>query len=465
MAKLIILLGIAASTIAQRLAEIGQRKLVSRSLQGAFLDLCEEQIANQRLPTGSECLCLDTANFRGFRCAVPINCLSGSDYEEQYNEACPGEICEQYSNEFELDDDGTEISVTDILTFSGDTQYQEVKSVTKGSDVVVTIKLDDERYECLNFATCPASPFIYDCSNIQPGVEENSCPGKFLFEKFSLCPEGGPMTPATDPLPKESLPVGLCFPGDSEVDVRDKGPTMMKNLALGDEIHVAKGLYEPVYSFGHKKDDVLTTFVQVETSSDYGRPLELSKDHMVFTDGGRAVPASLLKNGDKLQSESGESVTVTRIREVKRKGAFAPFTESGALVVNGIIASNYVAFEASEYLQIAGVELPVTYQWLAHTFNAPHRLAVKMGFTGESYTEAGISVWVDVPHKWFSALLSQDTILVAALLVPPFFLFGLLSLVETLTLEASTTAMVVVVASVILLFKKNLRYKTRFNKS
>lgn len=50
------------------------------------------------------------------------------------------------------------------------------------------------------------------------------------------------------------------------------------------------------------------------------------------------------KVGDKLVSHDGDSVEVTKIGSVERQGFYSPLTEDGTLVVNGYVASNYVAF-------------------------------------------------------------------------------------------------------------------------
>jgi hypothetical protein len=205
----------------------------------------------------------------------------------------------------------------------------------------------------------------------------------------------------------------------------------MIDLALGDYVKVADNKYEPVYSFGHKNAESTSEYLQVATEGDRA-PIEISADHMMMVDGDRAVPASMLKKGDLVVTASGEVAAVKSIKKVVRKGAFAPFTESGKIVVNDIVASNYVAFQGSEYLKIGGFETPFSYQWLAHTFNSAHRLAVMMGFRGESYTETGISHWVNVPHKIGSWLLEQNVVVALALLLPAIAIFGLLSIVEAI---------------------------------
>ena len=60
---------------------------------------------------------------------------------------------------------------------------------------------------------------------------------------------------------------------------------------------------------------------------------------MVFLQNNKAVRASQIKVGDVLLGE----IRVSKVRLVKRRGVFAPITESGDIVVSGIHASSYIA--------------------------------------------------------------------------------------------------------------------------
>jgi len=233
--------------------------------------------------------------------------------------------------------------------------------------------------------------------------------------------------------PATSGGMSFCFSGDSLVTVENRGFVKMADLALGDVVMVSNKKYEPIYSFGHKDPDTLVAYLQIVT--DHGQSLVISEGHMVVVDGGRKVPASVIKEGDMLLTTADELVAVKSIRSVVRKGAFAPFTDSGTIVVNDIIASNYIAYQRSEYLNIGGINTPLSFQWIAHTFNSMHRLLVMGGFTHETYTAEGVSHWVDIPHKLFSWLLEQNSVIVAFFLIPAIAFFGVASIVETLILN------------------------------
>ena len=129
--------------------------------------------------------------------------------------------------------------------------------------------------------------------------------------------------------------------------VENQGPVRMKDLQLGDRVLVATNnstsYYEPIYSFGHRLDSVVAEYLVILPFE-----LEVSTDHMVFVEGGAAVPAGNLVVGDRL--ENGEMITA--IKTVQRLGVYAPFTPSGSIVVNGVRASSLAAFQASSHLKV-----------------------------------------------------------------------------------------------------------------
>eukprot|EP00547_Thalassionema_nitzschioides_P003168 CAMPEP_0194211888 /NCGR_PEP_ID=MMETSP0156-20130528/11295_1 /TAXON_ID=33649 /ORGANISM="Thalassionema nitzschioides, Strain L26-B" /LENGTH=899 /DNA_ID=CAMNT_0038939575 /DNA_START=94 /DNA_END=2790 /DNA_ORIENTATION=+ len=207
--------------------------------------------------------------------------------------------------------------------------------------------------------------------------------------------------PAPAPVPGGPL-TGLCFPGKATCEVLGKGQVPMKDLKLGDLVSIEGETYEKVYSFGHYSPYVQAEYLQLSTAS---RKLEISKDHMVFVEGGRSLPASSIKLGDKIETSSGEYNAVESIEKVVRQGAYAPFTTSGTIVVNGVKASSFVSFQGSETLLIGGVDSRLTYQFLAHSFEMPHRVwcSYFSSCSVEYYTEGGVSTWVSLPYhvaKW-----------------------------------------------------------------
>ena len=214
----------------------------------------------------------------------------------------------------------------------------------------------------------------------------------------------------------------FCFSGDSVVEVVDRGLIKMEHLELNDEVRAGKGTFSRVYSFGHYNKDTNGEYLQLFCDG-LDSPLEISKDHMLFVDERGAVPAAQVSVGDSLLLGTGRSTKVVKIGFIESAGAFAPFTESGTIVVNGVVASSYVSLQdESESFSIAGIKV-ASMHWLAHAFQAPHRMMCKVsaGFcASETYSDEGISNWVYGPYLFFTWLLSLPFPLSALLSVPVF---------------------------------------------
>jgi trypsin len=228
--------------------------------------------------------------------------------------------------------------------------------------------------------------------------------------------------PTTGVPTKPPIPKGFCFSGETKLETENKGPTLMKDLQLGDNVLAATGKYEKVYSFGHRHESVRAEFLQLLPST-----LEISRDHMLLVRG-RYVPASAVQVGDELESASGDVVIVEAINTVVRTGVYAPFTSSGTIVVSNIKASNYIAFQDSGRLIVGGWETPFTYQWIAHMSQSPHRILSQLGLSGaEEYTVDGMSTWIAGPHELSQWLIDQNGAIVTVMLVPAVGL-GMLSM-------------------------------------
>ena len=224
----------------------------------------------------------------------------------------------------------------------------------------------------------------------------------------------------------------ICFSGDTRVQVENKGSVEMATLEIGDKVLVSGNKYEPVYAFGHRNVGAYADYLEIH-SDGTNNPLQISSDHMILSGGEHWVPASVLRVGDTLSKGDGSVVLATEIRDVTRKGIFAPFTASGSIVVNDIVASNYISFQGSEYLKIGEFATPFTFQGLAHTFESAHRLACSSGFVAcdqETYADSGVSRWVDIPHQIALWLLQQSAAVTVVLLVPLLAVFGFLSVLE-----------------------------------
>jgi len=261
------------------------------------------------------------------------------------------------------------------------------------------------------------------------GLERNQyiCYNESLIQKEYL-------TCDTVEAPQPNIPFAMCFSGDNTVTVENVGAVEMSDLSIGDMVLVGENQYEPIYSFGHKNDNASAEYIKISTDVTKN-PIKLSAAHMISIEGDRYVPASSVKKGDMIQLATGESATVKNTKTVTREGAYAPFTRSGKLVVNDVVVSNYIAYQGSEYIKIGDTQFSLSYQWIAHTFNSAHRLAVLMGYEGESYTAEGVSHWVDMPHKLFKWVLEQNAFVSVSLISAALAFFMLTSFIELVLLN------------------------------
>ena len=182
-----------------------------------------------------------------------------------------------------------------------------------------------------------------------------------------------------DDLPDTGSQGGDCFSGRSTVHVQGKGETRIDQLQIGDAIQQLDGSYSTVYSFAHRAPKQIVDYLQIYTTSTK-KPLEISDEHMVHANGW-LVPAGHVKVGDSLMVRANNETTtaiVTKIGSVSLKGAYAPYTKSGNIVVNGVAASSYVVVEEFNYFLT-----PSQQHKFQQIINGPHRMLYNWGLLGE----------------------------------------------------------------------------------
>mmetsp|Transcript_4173 Transcript_4173/g.5991 ORF Transcript_4173/g.5991 Transcript_4173/m.5991 type:complete len:580 (+) Transcript_4173:147-1886(+) len=213
-----------------------------------------------------------------------------------------------------------------------------------------------------------------------------------------------------EPPPPPSIPMGFCFAGSSSVQVEHEDGQVenmfMKDLSIGDKVNIGEGIYEPIYSFGHYSPSMKADVLQIKT--DARTELRLSPNHLILTASRGTLPASHLKVGDELLTGTEFSIEhVKSIDVVRSTGMFAPFTPSGKIVVDGILASSYIAFEDTEGFEIFS-GFKISHQWMAHTGSLPHRVMcyyMRSKFCeAEEYTSEGISTGVYSSLLFFQKL-------------------------------------------------------------
>jgi hypothetical protein len=153
---------------------------------------------------------------------------------------------------------------------------------------------------------------------------------------------------------------------------------------------------------------------------------------MLFIKGKGYVPASLVTVGDSLVNDRGLVQEVKSVKSIKAKGLYAPFTPSGKLVVDGVVVSSYMAFDDTASVAILP-GLRLSYQWLAHAFEFPHRVVCHYlrKCPKERYTKDGISTWVARPFKIAKWILGRHWFLRSILLSLFVALLLLFEVVET----------------------------------
>ena len=207
----------------------------------------------------------------------------------------------------------------------------------------------------------------------------------------------------------------------------------MDELQIGDKVLTGDGTYQTIYSFAHKTSSSsnlapLSDYLAIRTNA-MKHPLEISPLHMLYLANGTLVAAENVQIGDLLLSTpatlasktkrtndaaaaaAASTVVVESISTVQRRGVYAPHSRSGNLVVNGVVASNYVvqhqAFPPSLSLE--------RHHWMQHAACTPHRVYCQwVDCHDETYNPQGIPrsvVWLWNPvlralenHQWMGAL-------------------------------------------------------------
>ncbi|KAM8749028.1 indian hedgehog B protein-like [Acanthopagrus schlegelii] len=180
---------------------------------------------------------------------------------------------------------------------------------------------------------------------------------------------------------------GGCFPGDAQVVLEGGVTKQMRDLHPGDRVLASSTtdghgplLYSPVLSFVDRQPNVTKIFYIIGT--DRGLNITLTAAHLIFvTDctagppekevtteeplwgsvrggrpsreaGLRTVFASEVQPGQcvltsqgKVDSQATLSV-VTFVEEQRNAGLYAPLTQHGSIVVNGVLASCYAAVDS-----------------------------------------------------------------------------------------------------------------------
>lgn len=153
----------------------------------------------------------------------------------------------------------------------------------------------------------------------------------------------------------------VCFPSSASVRLVDGSSKQMSDLTIGDIVQVAhlspssssssshhtdnnntEFSFSPIIGFSHRLDDVLYGDFVTITSSD-GSSLTLTSGHFTYAPSLKA--ARDVRVGDALphgpNGGEGRRTVVKVVHGVTDRGLYNPHTETGTIVVNGLVTSCY----------------------------------------------------------------------------------------------------------------------------
>ena len=179
-----------------------------------------------------------------------------------------------------------------------------------------------------------------------------------------------------------------CFPPDAVVRTRN-GPLLMKDVEIGMEVLAVssnhKLVYSPVILMLDVDDIKLANYTIIESSGNH--KLTLTPNHLVHAsktnDISSSVPifASQVKKGDMIfvakSPDVIEAVEVVSTSSKVIKGAYAPLTREGTVVVNDVVASCYAVVNDHQFAHAAFG--PIRY--LYDTFNTSLHSKQKEGIS------------------------------------------------------------------------------------
>lgn len=187
---------------------------------------------------------------------------------------------------------------------------------------------------------------------------------------------------------------GGCFPGETLVTLEHSGQKPIREVQPGERVLASSGsngggelLFSEVLTFLDHDPGTWKLFYALQTES--GLQLSLTAAHLLFVSQQNcsegAAPAldtlstvyasdahpglcllvSMDKLGNRLREGRLSRITQVRVREAR--GVFAPLTEHGTLVVDGVVASCYAVVDQHSLAHWAFFPLRLIYSWTGTT--------------------------------------------------------------------------------------------------
>lgn len=131
-----------------------------------------------------------------------------------------------------------------------------------------------------------------------------------------------------------------CFPAIALLQEKTRGRVRMSDLEVGDEVE-SDSCFSKVVAMLHVSPQAIALYLLVQHT---GGELAISPQHLLRAKGSCEetaswIPAENIRPGDELVDDKGSCTTVQHVRRACLRGAYAPLTASGCLVVDGILCS------------------------------------------------------------------------------------------------------------------------------
>jgi hypothetical protein len=143
-----------------------------------------------------------------------------------------------------------------------------------------------------------------------------------------------------------------CFPPGAKVQLSHNLTEEIENLQQGDKIITfnsdGKLIDDEVIGFLHFDAERITSYLEIETDSNEEKLL-ISNNHLIFEKKTGSMLAKKLNLNDTLLQFGNDGIPIDKkiigVKKVVIKGAYAPLTRSGTLLVNGKLVSCYANYQ------------------------------------------------------------------------------------------------------------------------
>lgn len=152
---------------------------------------------------------------------------------------------------------------------------------------------------------------------------------------------------------------GGCFPGWARVTVAGGFQKSLSSLSPGDRVmalsETGQVVFSPVLLFLHRDPKSRSRFLSLQTED--GHRLAVTAHHLVFSDASCRADSRQYRAQFARRAQTGSCIVVrtaegevrpsriTSIWEEEDTGVYAPLTEAGTVLVDGVLASSYALVE------------------------------------------------------------------------------------------------------------------------